>query len=559
MPQSFSISTHPIWSQQLATAVDTASCELIPALLLMERAGAAIHAQALQHGAAERKIIILVGSGNNGGDALVAARLLRAYQPEVLLLTAKPRRELAAQQLCIYTAVTQTKAADLLYRPDRLAQFAEQKVLVIDGLAGLGWRGEARGTVQKIIAVVNAMSAAKVLTIDIASGLATDGSSASSASSANSLPLSSSANPSPECEARGSEKAAESFAKRALPTAALLSRASLNTAVQADVTLTFGARKAAHVLAANRALCGTVQVADIGFPPHCVQAAINAHPPQLHWVDLAPLQSADLFATLPRTAHKYQRGHVLVIGGSRGKYGAPLLSGLAALRAGAGLVSVALDQEAQPARLPLELVYEHFFRNAKVDSTELAKFVAARRVQVIVIGPGTVTPVIDDQLWQFLQKYTADGGFVVIDAAAVSGVLVRQAKQGILLTPHPGEWARLTTAKIPHPHTLALCVEVKRLAVAQGLHLVYKSACPLLFTPQATDPAYVCDDGDNSLSKAGSGDVLCGMIAAHLLALRAIMPAFFTAYAQLAARAELLSNRQGRHTLLPTDLLQDID
>ena len=519
MPQPFSISTQPIWSQQLAAAVDTASCELIPALLLMERAGAAIHAQALQHGAAERKIIILVGSGNNGGDALVAARLLRAYQPEVVLLTAKPRRELAAQQLCIYTAVTQTKAADLLYRPDRLAQFAEQKVLVIDGLAGLGWRGEARGTVQEIIALVNAMPAAKVLTIDIASGLATDGSS-------------------PECEKRGSEKAA---------------------AVRADVTLTFGARKAAHVLAANRALCGTVQVADIGFPPHCVQAAINAYPPQLHWVDLAPLRSADPFATLPRTAHKYQRGHVLVIGGSRGKYGAPLLSGLAALRAGAGLVSVALDQEAQPARLPLELVYEHFFRNAKVDSTELAKFVAARRVRVIVIGPGTVTPVIDDQLWQFLQKYTADGGFVVIDAAAVSGVLVRQAKQGILLTPHPGEWARLTTAKIPPPHTLALCVEVKRLAVAQGLHLVYKSACPLLFTPQATDPAYVCDDGDNSLSKAGSGDVLCGMIAAHLLALRAIMPAFFTAYAQLAARAELFSSRQGRHTLLPTDLLQDSD
>ena len=70
MPQSFSISTQPIWSQQLATAVDTASCALIPALLLMERAGAAIHAQALQHGAAEHKIIILVGSGNNGGECV---------------------------------------------------------------------------------------------------------------------------------------------------------------------------------------------------------------------------------------------------------------------------------------------------------------------------------------------------------------------------------------------------------------------------------------------------------------------------------------------------------
>ena len=538
MPQSFShdISTQPIWSHQLATAVDTVSCALMPALLLMERAGAAIHAQALQHGAAQHKIIILVGSGNNGGDALVAARLLHAYQPEVVLLNAKPSSALAAQQLHIYTAVTQTQAADLLYRQGMLTKFAEQKVFVIDGIAGLGWHGEARGTVQEIITAVNAMPDAKVLAIDIPSGLATDGATASP----DSLPLSASP---------------DSLPLSASPDSLPLSRSS--TAIKADVTLTFGARKAAHVLTASRALCGTVHVADIGFPSHCVQEAMNQHPPQLHWVNPEPLVTANPFAALPRTAHKYQRGHVLIIGGSQGKYGAPLLSGLAALRAGAGLVSVALDQrdEQQPQGLPLELVYEYFFRDGTVDSTALAKFVAARRVRVIVIGPGTVDTVIDDQLWQFLQKYTAEGGFVVIDAAAVSGVLERKAKQGILLTPHPGEWERMMIAKTPHPHTLELCTEVKRIAVAQGLYLVYKSACPLLFTPQAADPAYVCDSGDNSLAKAGSGDVLCGLIAAHLLALRAVTPAFFTAYAQLAERAKLLSARRGPDTLLSSDLL----
>lgn len=518
MSSNSNIATLPIWSHQLARAIDTASCELMPALLLMERAGAAIHAQALRHGAAQRKTIVLVGSGNNGGDALVTARLLHAYQPEVVLLTDKPRSELAAQQLRIYTAVTQTKTADMLYRQDRLTKFADQEVLIIDGLAGLGWRGEARGTVLEIITAVNAMPHAKVLAIDIPSGLASDG------SSANSLPL---------------------------------PRSSIGTAIKADVTLTFGAYKAAHVLAASRSLCGKVHVADIGFPPHCVQAAMRQHPPQLYWVNPEPLQAVEPFAALSHTAHKYQRGHVLIIGGSRGKYGAPLLSGLAALRAGAGLVSVALNQHdgEMPKDLPLELVYEYFFRHGKVDSTELTKFVVDRRVQVIVIGPGTVDAVIDDQLWQFLQKYTDEGGFVVIDAAAISGVLERKATQGILLTPHPGEWERMTQTKIPHPHTLELCIEAKKLAVAQGLQLVYKSACPLLFTSLATDPTYVCDSGDNSLAKAGSGDVLCGLIAAHLLALRAIMPAFFTAYTQLAERAKLLSAKQGQHTLLPSDLL----
>lgn len=506
--------TQPIWSQQLAEAVDSASCALMPALLLMERAGTAVHAVALQRGAARRKIIILVGGGNNGGDALVAARLLASYQPEVVLLTAEPRNELAAQQLQIYTAVTQTQAADLLYRPGLLTRFAEQKVFIIDGIVGLGQRGAAQGTVQEIIAAINAMPQAEVLAIDIPSGLAADGNT------------------------------------------------SIDTAIRADLTLTFGARKAAHVLTASRAHCGAVQVTDIGFPPHCVQAALHAHPPQLHWVNPEPLRSAEPFATLSRTAHKYQRGHVLIVGGSRGKYGAPLLSGLAALRAGAGLVSVALAQHdgEMPQGLPLELVYEYFFRDGKVDSTALAKFVAARRVRVIVIGPGTVTAVVDDPLWQFLQHYTAAGGFVIIDAAAVSGMLARRAERGgILLTPHPGEWERLSTASTPHPDTLALCAAVKRRAVAQGLHLVYKSACPLLFTPQVAEPIYACDGGYNSLAKAGSGDVLCGLIAAYLLALRAITPAFCTAYARLAAHAKLLSERQGQHALLPSDLLQKSD
>ena len=329
MPQSFShgISTQPIWSHQLATAVDTASCALMPALLLMERAGAAIHAQALQHGAAQGKIIILVGRGNNGGDALVAARLLHAYQPEVVLLNAKPSSALAAQQLHIYTAVTQTQAADLLYRQGMLTKFAAQKVFVIDGIAGLGWQGaerasgkEPRSLVQEIITAVNAMPDAKVLAIDIPSGLATDGDTAALRSQASpdslplpaspdslplpaspdSLPLSSSmplpaspdslplpASPdslplsssmplpaSPDSLLLSSSMSlpaspnslplSSSMPLPASPDSLPLSRSS--TAIKADVTLTFGARKAAHVLTASRALCGTVHVADIGFP-----------------------------------------------------------------------------------------------------------------------------------------------------------------------------------------------------------------------------------------------------------------------------------------------------
>lgn len=478
----------------------------------MEHAGLAIYRQALRQGAAQRKIIIIAGGGNNGGDALVAARLLHQYNPTVILLNTKQRSALNAEQLRIYLALTGATQESLLYRQGRLAQFGRQKVLVIDGIAGLGWRGEARGAVQEIITAVNAMSAAEVLAIDIPSGLATDGNT------------------------------------------------SINTAISANVTLTFGARKAVHVLAASRAWCGTVQVADIGFPSACVQTAKQAHPPPLSWVDVEQLLAAEPFANLPRTAHKYQRGHVLVIGGSRGKYGAPLLSGLAALRSGAGLVSVALAQpdDEQPQGLPLELMYENFFRHGRVDCKQLAEFVTSKRVRVIVIGPGTVAAVIDDALWEFLQKFTAAGGLVVIDAAAVSGMLGRKAEQGVLLTPHVGEWERLGGTKLTHPHTTSQCAEVKRMAEAQGLYLVYKNACPLLFSAQTNDPIYVCEGGDNSLAKAGSGDVLCGIIAAYMLAYGEVTPAFLVAYAQLRQRAQMMRATLGQHALLPSDLLSPL-
>ena len=475
----------------------------------MEHAGLAIYRQALRQGAAQRPIIIIAGGGNNGGDALVAARLLQQYKPTVILLNTEQRSALNAEQLRIYLALTGVAQESLFYHQGRLAQLGRQEVLVIDGIAGLGWRGEARGMVQEIIAEVNAMSAAEVLAIDIPSGLAADG------------------------------------------------NASISTAMRADVTLTFGAHKAVHVLATSRALCGEVQVADIGFPTACVQTAQQAHPPKLSWVGVEPLLTAEPFVNLPRTAHKYQRGHVLVIGGSRGKYGAPLLCGLAALRSGAGLVSVALDQpdDEQPQGLPLELMYEGFFRRGKVDCEQLAKFVSSRRVRVIVIGPGTMSAIIDDGLWEFLQKFTAAGGLVVIDAAAVSGVLGRKAERGMLLTPHVGEWERLGRANTTHPHTIAQCVDIKRIAEAQGLHLVYKDACPLLFSAQVSDPIYVCEGGDNSLAKAGSGDVLCGIIAANMLAYGEVVPAFLVAYAQLLQRAQMIRATLGQHALLPSDLL----
>lgn len=469
----------------------------------MEHAGIAVKKYALQLGARAKKIVIIAGCGNNGGDALVAARLLRDNDPDVILLEAEARTPLCVTQLQTVRALGINTC---LYTKGLLAKYQEQEVFIIDGICGLGLQGAVREKTRDIIAEVNALATATVLAIDIPSGLETD---------------------------------------RA---------ATATDALRADATLTFGGLKPVHVLAPGQDWCGKIFLADIGFPPQTVAEIHQKTKPVLHWVEAEKLLTPDpVTVGLPASAHKYERGHVLVIGGSYGKHGAPLLAALAALRNGAGRVSVALDHDASTPPLPLELTYEIFFRTGRVAVPQLAQFVDSSRVKVIVIGPGTVTPVIDRELWQFFLSYSANGGYVVIDAGACNGVLAAggQAQNRIILTPHPGEWRRLDTVPLPEPDDPASISASKRLATKKGLTLVYKNSRPLVFS--ASDHVYVCPFGNNNLAKAGSGDVLCGLIASYALTHLELPQAFLTAYAKLATTADKACS-DGRG-IVPTALL----
>ena len=498
MKQDNFFKTEAIWSQEFAKTVDRLSQELVPELLLMEHAGLAIKEQVVGcQGLASDKIVIVAGSGNNGGDALVVARLLADYQPDVVLVDDGMHSVTANRQLQMVRAL---HINIFVYRRNLLQRYADQQLLIIDGLVGLGLRAPLRDDLSLLITEINNLPRKQVIAIDLPTGLQTDSAKID------------------------------------------------NAVVQADYTVTFGGKKPSQVLAGSKDFCGSVTVAEIGFPAQIIRQTQQRLSPLLHELMIEPLLACQPFAGLPASAHKYQRGHVLVIGGSRGKYGAPLMSGLAALRGGAGWVSVAVDSDQQPMVLPL--TYEDFFREATVAVPELKEFVSDRQVRVIIIGPGTVEPIVTDELWDFFVNFTAGGGRVVIDAAATNGLLASncRATDGIILLPHAGEWRKLPAEPV---YDLTTIAKAKKIAEHHGVTLIYKDASPIVFAQQT--PIYICPFGRNNLAKAGSGDLLAGLVGAYLLRPLSPVQAFAIAYAKLATVAN--NNQFGDHGLIATDLL----
>ena len=502
MQHDIPLATEAIWDQEFSKTIDRLSQELVPELLLMEHAGLAVKEQVIRcQGLVSDKIVIFAGSGNNGGDALVVARLLADYQPDVVLIDSTMHSSTANRQLQMVRAL---HINVFVYRRNLLQRYVDQQLLIIDGLVGLGLRAPLRDDLSLLIAEINNLPRKRVIAIDLPTGLRTDSAEIDSA------------------------------------------------VVQADYTVTFGGKKPSHVLAGSKDFCGSVTVAEIGFPTQIIRQTQQRLPPLLNELKVEPLLACQPFADLPASAHKYQRGHVLVIGGSRGKHGAPLMSGLAALRGGAGWVSVALDSDQQPMILPL--TYEDFFRSATVAVPELREFVNYRQVRVIVIGPGTIEPIITDELWDFFVSFTEGGGRVVIDAAATNGLLANnyRATDGIILLPHTGEWRKLPADPV---YDLTTIADAKKIAERHGVTLIYKDASPIVFARQT--PVYICPFGKNNLAKAGSGDLLAGLVGACLLR-PSLLPAqaFAIAYAKLTTVAN--NNQFADHGLIPTDLLADI-
>jgi NAD(P)H-hydrate epimerase len=437
--------------------VDRRTGELgIPGVVLMENAGHRVVELLAEKFAplAAQRIAILCGKGNNGGDGMVVARqLFTRIQPlalhAVLLAAPEDLKGDAAQNY----RMLQACGCPVAHEIPAAARLA---TIVVDALLGTGINGAATGTVLDAIREINrGFPLAKVVAVDIPSGM-----------------------PSDSGQAWGEQ-------------------------ARADYTVTFTAPKPAHALAPNGDAVGELRVAAIGSPPQLYDADDSI------WLSLVqPAMFAHLLAPRPRDGHKGTFGHVLAIAGSHGKSGAAAMCGMAALRAGAGLVTVASEESAIP------VVSGHAAELMTEPLTPARLSQIAAHKDVIAIGPGLGT---DPETVAMVRRAFAEFAQpMVVDADALNALAGTEwAGAGKLrvLTPHPGEMARLrgqTTDRISADRLSA----ARGLATERNAIVILKGERTLIAFPDGR--VWINPTGTPAMGTGGTGDILTGMIAGFL-------------------------------------------
>jgi len=424
-----------------------------PSIELMERAGLAVAEAATGLMAAGRRILVIAGPGNNGGDGFVAARILaeRGFQVSVALLgeRAKLKGDAAIAAGRWHGETLPAASA----RPDAAA-------LIIDALFGAGLDRLLEGAARALVEAVNT-AGARVLAVDLPSGINGD------------------------------------------------TGAVMGAAIRADRTITFFRRKPGHLLLPGRMHCGQVSVADIGIPEsaiECIAPRTFVNAPML-WRGAFPLPAVD--------GHKYSRGHVLVLSGGLASTGAARLAARGALRAGAGLVTIASPREALPAHAAANLA----IMVRPVDNlVEWSGLLDDRRINALVLGPGGG---VGQAMQEKVMAALARPGLVLLDADALTSfveepenlftALANRDSGNTILTPHEGEFARFFNKKGGFPSVKQKLEAGRKASHETTVTLVLKGADCVVAA--ADGRAAIAENAPPWLATAGSGDVLAGMIA----------------------------------------------
>jgi hydroxyethylthiazole kinase-like uncharacterized protein yjeF len=489
---------------------------------LMDRAGWAVFQFCTTRYPIANQVVVLCGKGNNGGDGLVAARYLARSGRSVTVLLLGQQTDLKgppARALNQLLADTSTATVVSLSEDTASAQLdhaLNEADLILDAVVGTGFKPPLRGTAalirDKLAESATSTRQVPVVAVDLPSGW-------------------------------DSDSMQQTFAG----------------AFRADAVVTFTAPKTAHVFGhlTNGALdgetFGPVVVAEIGSPEAAVVATTRQR-----WTG-----SAKAIAQPPRAmnSNKGKFGHVLVVGGSYGKAGAAMMASLSALRTGAGLVTAAvpksiLNTVAQAApELMMEPLAEGEEGAVSFKNLEGVKLDSLlKKVTVVALGPGLST-VGDAPAFarKIVEKTTLP---IVIDADALNAFegkenLLNGEGRVVVLTPHPGEMARLVgmTVKQVEADRVGLA---RRFATEHHLTLVLKGWRTLVAHPDGT--IAVNTTGNPAMAKGGSGDILTGIVAAMLAQYPDNVALAVEAAVYLHGLAgDLAAIAMDEHTVLATD------
>lgn len=484
----------------------------VPSLTLMENAGAAVAELALALYSSAKTFGVICGRGNNGGDGFVAARKLYEARREVRLLLLSDPGELRGDAATNFAKLPKASIADEI--SSRFAIFknwdeaARAEIfssdVLIDAILGSGFRPPVRGLYAEAIERINA-SSPPVVAVDIPSGADTD-----------------------------------------------VMGEQTGSVARANAMVTFTAPRPAHVF--GNLTEGPVVIAPIGSPEEAIQSSLNLNVTTPH--EIAPL-----IGPRPRDSNKGMYGHVLVAGGSVGKTGAAAMAGFSALRTGAGLVTVATPRSALPmVAVPHPELMTEPLTETEAGTISLEAFAhfeqIAEKKTVLAIGPGISRDPSSAEFVRAVVRKSQTA--IVLDADGLNAFegrdnLLNGRARTLVLTPHPGEMARLTGLSIPaiqrdrvnlarsfaREHELILVLKGDRTIVANG-----------------NGEAWVNTTGNPGMATGGTGDILTGIIAGMLAQnpKRQFESVLAAVYIHGLA-GDVACESTGEHSLVATDLI----
>jgi NAD(P)H-hydrate epimerase len=483
----------------------------IPGTVLMENAASAVMAEMEKFfdGLGHLKVGIICGRGNNGGDGLALARRLSIRGVPVRVALLAPFNAVMGEAKTNLTVLRKMDVEIVQNAAARsLADIIAWSDVLVDAILGVGLSSPLKGVYAQAVDMMNA-SGRHIVAVDIPTGIDAD------------------------------------------------TGAVMNTAVEADLTVTMALLKRGLVLFPGARYAGTIRVADIGIPAEVVEK---------EGVSLSLLDRGSawgIMATRQRDSHKGDYGHLMVIAGSPGKAGAAVMAAGGALRAGAGLVSVAAPNALVPI-IQSQLVEAMCVPSAEsIEGTlgigsvdELLK--AADSMSAVAVGPGLSTHFETVQVVrELIPRLTSP---LVIDADGLNALagytdILKRAKAPIILTPHPGEMGRLLSKP-------AAEVQKDRIGAASGfarkfnVTLVLKGAATVVAVPDGR--VFINSSGNPGMATGGTGDVLTGMIGGLLAqGLTAGQAACLGVYLHGLA-GDLAATEKGEASLIAGDLLEKI-
>jgi NAD(P)H-hydrate epimerase len=446
----------------------------IPSLVLMENAGRQVVAavEAIHTDLAERQVAVLCGRGNNGGDGFVVARTLlqRGVDTSVFLIgQVSEVRGDARVNLDILgrLGVTVVEIADGQAWELHFSEI-EDCTLIIDAIFGTGLNAPLSGLMETVVSDVNA-SGIQIVSIDLPSGLSAD------------------------------------------------SHEPIGDSIEAGLTVTLGAPKLPLVLPPAETRAGDIVIADIGIPAEVFESLDGPR------VELLTRASArELISPRSPDTHKGDYGRVLIVAGSRGKTGAAYLAALGALRSGAGLVTVATGASSQPVLATMapeymtEAIAEAPGTDGELDPDAVDRVLELAR-DVVAVGPG----LGQGASTRLFVKALVDRATmpIVIDADGLNAfaddpdALTGREGRDVIITPHPGEMARLVGMSTDEVQSSRLEI-ARNFATGHQLYVVLKGHRTLIATPDGK--VFINPTGNAGMATGGTGDVLTGMIAAWL-------------------------------------------